>query len=324
MPCRGDSTSGGLEMDDTVAIVGAGLIGRSWAMVFARSGWQVRVYDPVEGATAACLAACREGLANLHQYGLCDDPSAAYARIEAAGTLEDAVRGARHVQENAPERLDLKRELFAALDAAAEPDAVLASSTSGFRCSVLSDGLEGRHRCIVAHPANPPHLIPVVEIAPAPWTAPEVVETTRATFAQIGSAPVSVLKEIDGFVLNRLQAALLTEAFRLVAEGYVTPQDLDKTLSEGLGLRWSFLGPFQAIELNAPGGVADYCARYGRLLAGVASEMTGADAWSEGSMEKVVEAWGPAPSAEEHARRTAERDRRLAALATHKTAETKR
>jgi len=311
-------------MNHRVAIVGAGLIGRSWAMVFARSGWQVRVHDPVAGAAEACLAACRDGLANLHQHGLCDDPEAAWARIETAATLERAVEGACHVQENAPERLEVKRELFAALDAAAPPDAVLASSTSGFRCSVLSEGLEGRHRCIVAHPANPPHLIPVVEIAPAPWTAPEVVATTRETFEGIGSVPVSVLKEIDGFVLNRLQAALLTEAFRLVAEGYMSPQDLDKTVSEGLGLRWSFLGPFQAIELNAPGGVADYCARYGRLLAGIAAQMKGADAWSDDSVANVVEAWGPAPSAEEHARRTAERDRRLAALAAHKAAETKR
>lgn len=309
-------------MADRVAIVGAGLIGRSWAMVFARAGWHVAVYDPVDGASEASLDACRDGLATLEAHGLCEDAAAAFDRIRAAPTLEAAVEGVRHVQESAPERLEVKREVLAAIDAAAGPEAVIASSTSGFRCSALSEGLKGRHRCIVAHPANPPHLLPVVEIAPAPWTAPEVVATTRATFEALGSAPVSVRKEIDGFILNRLQAALLTEAFSLVAEGYVTPQDLDKTLSDGLGLRWSFLGPFQAIELNAPGGVADYCARYGHLLAKIAGEMAGAEAWSEASMAKVIEAWGPAPSAEEHARRTAERDRRLAALAAHKATQT--
>lgn len=311
-------------MADRVAIVGAGLIGRSWAMVFARSGWEAAIYDPVEGAAEAAHALCRTGLENLEAHGLCDDAAAAFARISVAPSLEAAVDGARHVQENAPERLDLKRALFADLDRAAAPDAVLASSTSGFRCSLISEALEGRHRCIVAHPANPPHLLPVVEIAPAPWTSPEVVATTRATFEGIGSAPVSVLKEIDGFILNRLQAALLTEAFDLVAKGYVTPQDLDRTLSDGLGLRWSFLGPFQAIELNAPGGIADYCARYGRLLASVAAESAGPEAWSEEAMAKVVAAWGEAPDPEEHRRRTEERDRRLAALAAHKAEQTKR
>lgn len=303
---------------DKVAIIGAGLIGRSWAMVFARSGWQVSMHDPSEGTAYAALSACRSGLENLAAYGLCADAEAAFSRISTAPDLTAAVEGARHIQENAPEQLAIKREVFAALDAAAHPDAVIASSTSGFRCSLLSDGLAGRHRCIVAHPANPPHLLPVVEIAPAPWTAGSVVETTRATFEGIGSAPVSIRKEIDGFILNRLQAALLTEAFRLVAEGYVSPQDLDKTISDGLGLRWSFLGPFQAIELNAPGGVPDYCARYGHLLGQVASEMTGAEAWSDEAMARVVSAWGPAKPAEDHARLTAERDRRLAALAAHK------
>lgn len=305
-------------MADRVAIVGTGLIGRSWAMMFARSGRDVALWNPREAGADAALEACREGLATLERHGLCESAAEALARIRIAPTLAAALEGARHVQENAPERLDVKRELFAALDAAAPADAVLASSTSGFRCSALSEGLSGRHRMIVAHPANPPHLLPVVEIAPAPWTAPEVVAATRATFEAIGAAPVSILKEIDGFVLNRLQAALLTEAFRLVAEGHVAPRDLDRTLTDGLGMRWSFMGPFAGLELNAPGGLADYLARYGPLYGKVAGEMTGAGAWSPESLAKVVEAWGPAPSPAEQAARTAERDRRLAALAAHK------
>ena len=281
------------------------------------------MHDPAEGRAAEALAACREGLENLAAYGLCADAATAFSWISATTELDAAVVDAKHIQENTPERLDVKREVLARVDAAADPDAIIASSTSGFRCSLLSEGLAGRHRCIVAHPANPPHLLPVVEIAPAPWTTPDVVATTRATFEGIGSAPVSLRKEIDGFILNRLQAALLTEAFRLVAEGYVSPRDLDKTISDGLGLRWSFLGPFQAIELNAPGGVPDYCARYGHLLQKVASEMTGAEAWSAESIEKVVAAWGAAKSAEDHSHLTAERDRRLAALAAHKESQTR-
>jgi 3-hydroxyacyl-CoA dehydrogenase len=170
----------------------------------------------------------------------------------------------------------------------------------------------------VAHPVNPPHLVPVVELSGADWTAAETLAEARATFEAVGQAPVTVLKETDGFILNRLQAALLAEAFRLVGEGYVTPTDLDTTVSEGLGLRWSFMGPLRTIELNAPGGLADYCERYGATLARLADEAGGAAALSQENVARVADAWGPAPAPETHAARTAERDERLAALAAHK------
>ena len=110
--------------------------------------------------------------------------------------------------------------------------------------------------------------MPLVELVAAPWTAPEIVAKAKALYEAVGQVPIVVKREIEGFILNRLQAVLLSEAFRLVEDGYVTPQDLDKTLKDGLGLRWSFMGPFETIELNAPGGIPDYCRRYGPSLAG--------------------------------------------------------
>ena len=170
------------------------------------------------------------------------------------------------MQENLPETLDVKREAFALLDRHAPREAVLASSTSAIPASQFTEPLAGRARCLVAHPVNPPHLVPVVELCGAPWTAPEVIDRAMRVYADVGQVPVIVRREIDGFILNRLQGALLSEAMRLVGEGYVSPEDLDKTVRDGLGLRWSFMGPLATIELNAPGGVADYCARYGGAL----------------------------------------------------------
>ena len=301
-----------------VAIVGSGLIGRAWAMIFARAGWNAALTDPTPGAVEAALTACREGLDTLAAQGLCDNPTAVYGRITAAGSLAEAVAGAAYVQENGPEVLDIKRALFSELDRLAAPDTILASSTSAIQCSLFTEGLPGQARCLVAHPVNPPHLVPVVELSGAPWTAPETIVRTRDIMAGIGQAPVAVLKEVDGFILNRLQAALLSEAFRLVEEGYVTPQDLDTTISEGLGLRWSFMGPFETIELNAPGGVPDYCARYSPFFRRLASDPPSPEVWAPEAIAGAVAAWGETPDPAVHAARTRRRDGRLAALARHK------
>jgi 3-hydroxyacyl-CoA dehydrogenase len=168
---------------------------------------------------------------------------------------------------------------------------------------------------------NPPHLVPLVELCGAPWTAPEAVERARTIYDSVEQVPIIVRREVEGFVLNRLQGALLTEAFRLVGEGVVSPQDLDKTLRDGLGLRWSFLGPFETIELNAPGGIADYCKRYAGFYRRLASDPPRPEVWDEGTVGRILEAWGESPGPEGIARRSAWRDRRLAALIAHKRAQ---
>jgi L-gulonate 3-dehydrogenase len=298
-----------------VGIVGAGLIGRAWAMIFARAGWTVRLWDPAEGVAANAVPLCAAGLRDLAENSLCDDPEGAAARIAPAGSLAECVAGVAFVQESGPEREDVKRALFAELDAAAAAETVLASSSSAIRCSLFTEALPGRARCLIGHPVNPPHLIPVVELSGAPWTDPAAIARAREVYASIGQVPVTVLKEIEGFVLNRLQGALLAEAFRLVSEGYVTPQDLDLTVSEGLGLRWSFMGPFATIELNAPGGVPDYCARYTGFYKRLAADPPPPSVYEPPATDVILRQWTPAPALPA---KMCWRDRRLAALRAHK------
>ena len=306
-------------MSNRVAgIVGAGLIGRSWANIFARAGWHVRVWDPLAEQRAAATDQIARSLQDLARHGLVDDPDAAARRVEVVGQLADAVQGTEYVQESGPENLETKLATFAQLDAAAAPSTILASSTSAIVASLFTEKLTGRARCLVAHPVNPPHVVPVVEVCGAPWTSPETIERARKILGEIGQAPIEVKREIDGFILNRLQVALLTEAFKLVQEGYVTPQDLDRTIADGLGLRWSFMGPFETIELNAPGGIADYCARYTPWFRRYMADLPPRSVWDDAQWKKAADAWGEAPSAGDVAAKSLWRDERLAALAAHK------
>lgn len=300
------------------AIIGAGLIGRSWAMVFARAGWEVALYDPAPGAAARARELIGPALADQARYGLVRDAAAAAARVSVAADLGAALAGATIVQENGPEKEEVKRATFTEMDRLAAPETILASSTSAIVASRFTGELAGRVRCIVAHPVNPPHLVPLVELCPAPWTAPETVSRAHAIYEAIGQVPILVKREIEGFILNRLQGALLSEAFRLVEDGVVSPEDCDHTLKNGLGLRWSFLGPFETIELNAPGGVGDYCARYSGFYRRLAEAPPPASVWDAANVAKVLEQWRPPASADEHAARERARDSRLAALRAHK------
>jgi 3-hydroxyacyl-CoA dehydrogenase len=303
---------------ERIAVVGAGLIGGAWAMVFARAGHPVRIWDPAPGAAAAAMGVIAARLADLAAAGLiAEAPEAVAARIEVAATMEDCVAGALHVQENGPERVEVKREGFARLDALCGPDVVLASSTSGIPASAFTEGLAGRGRCLVAHPVNPPYLVPLVELVPAPWTEPMVVARTRALMERVRQVPVVANKETRGFVLNRLQAALVAEAFRLVRDGVMSVEDVDACVKDGLGLRWSFMGPFETIDLNAPGGVADYAARFGALMGGITEEQT--PFLYDAETVAAVDAARRARLAREAiGERSAWRDRRLMALAAHK------
>lgn len=303
---------------ERIAIVGAGLIGRSWAIVFARAGREVALHDADTRSLASNLAALDTSLADLHATGLVAEPPAAVrARIRVAGSLDEVLAGADYVQENVSETVEAKREIFARMDALAPPAAILASSTSTVPASIFSDGLAGRARCLVAHPVNPPHLVPLVELSPAPWTAPGVVESARRLQAAVGQVPIVVKKEIQGFILNRLQAALLGEAWRLYEDGFASAEDIDATVRDGLGLRWSFMGPFETIDLNAPGGVADYVARYGPVLNEINASQA-PRAWSAAVLARLEAERRRSLPATGLAARQAWRDRRLMALLAHK------
>jgi L-gulonate 3-dehydrogenase len=301
-----------------VAIVGAGLIGRAWAIVFARAGFNVTLWDQFPLQTTAALTFIADRLPELRAAGLlADEPERVMARIRPMQSLWEAVRAADYIQENGPERTDVKTGMFTELERAARADAIIASSSSGIPASAFTVHLQTRHRCLIAHPVNPPYLVPLVELCPAPWTDPAATERTRAIMVEAGQVPATVKKEVDGFALNRLQGALLAEAFRLLADDVISPADLDALVKHGLGLRWSFMGPLETIDLNAPGGLADYCHRYGPLYATMQEEMTPL-AWDAALVDRL------------HAARRAElpvnmqpvrqewRDRRLMALLAHK------
>ncbi|HSE79871.1 MAG TPA: 3-hydroxyacyl-CoA dehydrogenase [Alphaproteobacteria bacterium] len=310
---------------EKIAIVGAGLIGRAWAVVFARAGRQVTFFDPDPEVASRASARIRVSLDDLAEAGLIDEPATAIAaRIAPAPTLAATVAGADYVQENSPERLDLKIALYADLDRLAPAGAILASSSSGLPASAFSEPLAGRARCLVAHPVNPPHLLPLVEISPAPWTSPGIVARTRALHEAVGQSPIVIRREVDGFVLNRLQGALLAEAFRLVEDGYVSTADVDKTLKDGLGLRWSFMGPFETIDLNAPGGVRDYVDRYGSLYYEMAKSQADPRPWSLALVDKIEAERRAELPTERLLERQRWRDRRLMALLAHKRAAARR
>lgn len=301
-----------------VSIIGTGLIGQAWAVVFARAGCQTTLWDGNAQAAQAALALIRQQMETLASYGLVDDVPGAMARIQIADSLESAVAGADYVQENLPEVLDIKLDIFARLNAAAPLHAILASSTSGIPASAFTENLSGRERCLVAHPVNPPSLIPVVELSGASWTSAQTLARTRDIMNAVKQKPVTVMKEINGFILNRLQGALLREAFRLVEQGYVSVEDLDTTVSDGLGLRWSFMGPFETIDLNAPAGISDYASRYGPLYQELAKTQVDTAPWPKALIDDITQARRAALPASDLAARRSWRDQRLMALAAHK------
>lgn len=305
-------------MSKTAAMIGAGLIGRSWAMVFARAGWTVRVYDAVPAQIGDARTYIAASLKEQQASGLCADASVAQARITYVDTVEQVAAGAAWVQEQLPEKLQLKQDMFERLDALAPADAIIASSTSAIPASQFTERLASRSRCLVAHPVNPPHLVPLVELCGAPWTSADTIQRARAVMTEVGQVPIVVQRELDGFILNRLQGALLSEAMRLVGEGYVSPEDLDKTVRDGLGLRWSFMGPFETIELNAPGGAPDYCERYSSFYRRLAADPPGADVWQGAHAARVIAMLDAPLTASRRASRTEWRDRRLLALRKHK------
>jgi 3-hydroxyacyl-CoA dehydrogenase len=305
-----------------VAIIGAGLIGRAWAISFARAGHEVALTDAQPGAVDKALAFVDGALDQLAGYDLLNGapPPEVRARIRAAAGLAEALAGAVHVQENTPEEIEVKRAIFAELDRLAPPETVLASSTSALLASAFTESLPGRARCLVVHPINPPYLVPAVEIVPAPWTDPAVVERTRLLLSDAGQAPFVMQREIDGFVVNRLQGALLQEAFRLVADGYASVEDVDIAIRQGLALRWSFMGPFETIDLNAPGGVHDYVQRYGGLYDGLFESQKRRADWRGPVLETIGAQRRARLKESELGERAVWRDRRLMALAAHKRA----
>jgi L-gulonate 3-dehydrogenase len=277
-------------MSKPIAVVGAGLVGRGWAIVFARAGHLVRLFDVTKEKISEALQAIEKNLADLAAHGLVANPDEIRARIIGTTNLADALQEVTWVQECVFEKVEVKREIFQSIDEKAPANAILASSTSTFPGSVFTSDLPGRHRCLVAHPINPPYLVPLVEIVPTPWTSPEITEAARAFMVSLQQVPIVLRREVPGFIVNRLQVALLSEAFRLVEDNVIGAIDLDRAIADGLGLRWSFMGPFETIDLNAPGGIRDYVQRFGEPYHEIAVEQAQARRWEEPLISIVEQA----------------------------------
>jgi L-gulonate 3-dehydrogenase len=303
-----------------VAIIGSGFIGRAWAISFARAGYAVSLWDETFNAAEEALRYIDMILPDLASGELLRgaDVKDIRSRMRIASSLEDAVVDAIHIQENTPENVEVKQKTFALLDKAANSDTIIASSTSAILPSQFTAELAGRARCVVVHPLNPPYLIPAVEIVPAPWTDVGVVNKTADLLRTMGHSPIVMKRELDGFVMNRLQGALLEEAFRLVAEGYACVEDIDVGLREGLALRWSFMGPFETIDLNAPGGVRDYVERYEQVYKQITASALPHPQWNGPVLNTIESERRKVLSADQLKSRQAWRDRRLISLAAYK------
>jgi carnitine 3-dehydrogenase len=283
---------------DRVAVVGTGVIGASWAAHFLAHGLDVTASDPAPGAEDRLRADVAAHWPVLERFGLVE--GASQERLSFTADPGDAVADADFVQENGPERESVKHALFAVLDAAARPDVVLASSSSGLLPSAIARGCPHHpERLVIGHPFNPPHLIPLVEVVPGERTSAETVDRAMAFYAAVGKRPIRLRQELPGHVANRLQAALWQEAYSLVERGVASVSDIDAAISQGPGLRWAVLGPFLNQHLSGgPGGIAHVLEHLGppterwwrdlgevtltpelvqKLVAGVDEELAGTD-----------------------------------------------
>lgn len=298
-----------------MAVIGSGSIGVGWAIVFARGGFAVALQDPDGERLTTALREVGARLAALEAAELLEEPAAAIlARVEGASSMEQACAGTIHLQECAPEDLGLKRELFARLDALVPAEAAMASSSSALTASAFAGSLAGRARCLVAHPANPPHLLPIVELVPAPFTDPAVVDRTAGLLAAAGMAPVRVRAEVEGFLFNRLQGAVLREAYCLVRDGVASVEDVDRVMREGLGRRWAVVGPFETVDLNTRGGIAVHAERLGPAYRRMGLERGQDDPWTPELVGSVTAQRRAMLSLEDWEDRVAWRDRSLMAL----------
>jgi carnitine 3-dehydrogenase len=295
-----------------VAVVGAGTIGASWAAYFLSRGLQVTAWDPGPDAEAFVRRFIADAWPALSRLGLAAgaDPE----RIAFAPDAAAAAAGAEFVQESGPEREDLKIDLFRTLDGAVPPEIVIASSSSGLLMSRIQEACRHPGRCVIGHPFNPPHLIPLVEVVGGRKTAADAVARAMAFYTQVGKAPIHVRKEVKGHIANRLQAALWREAVHLLADGVASVADIDKAIAFGPGLRWAFMGPNTTFHLaGGEGGMAHFLAHLGTPMETWWADL-GAPRLTSDIRKQIVDGVAEAVGGRSVPTLAAERDRRLLAI----------
>ncbi|EPG2864040.1 3-hydroxyacyl-CoA dehydrogenase [Pluralibacter gergoviae] len=298
-----------------VAIIGAGSIGIAFALVFARAGFTVHIYDPDEIMRNKALPSLLARLGDLETFSLLDEKvESVAARVAIFEDQSLAVASSQLVMECAPEKVEVKRHIFSQLDLQTPADCILASASSAIPASHFTASLPGRERCLIAHPGNPPYLIPVIEIVPAPWTSVQTIREAIARFKTALMHPVLVQKEVEGFIFNRLQGAVLREAYSLIRDGVASVEDIDTVMTNGLGLRWSVIGPFETADLNTRGGIVSHAEKMGPAYMRIGVERGDRSTWPPELVATVNSARRRVLPLENWESRVAWRDRQLMAL----------
>lgn len=311
------STSKTTMKNEKVGIIGSGLIGRSWAMLFAAGGYNVVMYDIESQQVKQALEVILDQLHNLEKQGLLKGSLSVteqYQLISGTNDLSECVKDTKYIQECVPENLKLKEKVFAQIDAVAGDKTILASSTSSMPISKFTSNLKHKVQCIVSHPCNPPFYCPLTEVVPAPYTDENITKDTMQIMKEIGMSPVLLKKELEGFALNRMQYALLSECWRLIQDDAISLEDLDTIMKDGLGMRYAFMGPMETIHLNAE-GIVNYCDRYGEMIEDICKTFGPAPKFGGAAAKKMEEEVSARIPVDQLNERRMWRDGRLAALA---------
>lgn len=304
----------------TITVIGSGLIGRSWSMVFISGGYHVKIYDNQPGQAANAIKEIRKQLEELEGQNMLRGSLSAAQQLALLSCYEDlaqALEGAFFVQECVFEQLEVKQNVFQDIERHVGKDVILSSSTSFIVPSKVFSKVQNKSRCIVSHPVNPPYYVKLVELVPHPETTAAVMDTTYTLMDKVGQAPVRLRKEIEGFALNRVQAAVIAESWRLVLDGIISVKDIDLVMSEGLGMRYAFIGPMETIHLNAPEGMEDYMKRYGEGITRVLNSFGPVPDFSGESFKSIAKEMNELiPNDRQHlSARIERRDQLLMALA---------
>lgn len=281
----------GLDQADSqghIAIVGGGSIGVAFAIVFARARFQVKLAEPSSTRRADIRKEVIAKLELLGSYGLLDEAAAEISqRVSVHSDTVSAVSGAVLVQECVPEVESVKQELFRQLAEETDEACVLASSSSFMPSATSTKGSGASERALVAHPGNPPFALPVIELVTNSSTLDSVTERAKTLYRAAGMSPVIVNKEVEGFVFNRLQGAVLREAYSLVQDGVASVDDIDTVMRDGLGRRWAFMGPFETVDLNTRGGIAAHAEKMGPSYQRMGLERGDESEWTEHLVAEV-------------------------------------
>ena len=303
--------------EPVISVVGAGNIGTSWAIAFTSAGYFVRLHDNDNKRLQSAREEFFDRVTDLKRFDLIDEsPSQVIDRLSTESDIETAISGAEHIQECIPETIDKKHDIFCLLADLAPRNVTIASSSSFLFASKFCSQVKYPERCLVIHPGNPPYLLRIAEVVPAPFTSSVVVDQAILLMQNIGIRPILVRKEIDGFIFNRLQGALLTEAYALVEDGVASADEIDAIVRDGLGFRWSVIGPFETVDLNTRGGIGVHAEKMGPAYQRIASQRGTNLSWTPELVSQVeTERRAILPLAQ-WSERVQWRDRALMALST--------